>query len=527
MPDADIIVVGSGPSGAFAAYALRGRNVLVLDVGHRAGPSTLQANLYDVRRGSAGERVDTFAELIGPEFESLHNVFHRYVSPKLKGPQMRFVTRDADRLAPVSSEAVDHDISLAAGGMANAWGAGLYPFSASDFDGYPIGLADIEPYYRAIVAKVGVSGMDDDLSRFFGAAEGLQPPVDLPSIGRTLLGRYAAKRDVLNRKGLYVGRPRLAVLTQDHDGRHRYRYEALEFFRPNDRAVYNPSYTLDEMIQRHEIRYQPQVMVERFSEHDGVVHVHARDARSGEPRDFQCRRLILAAGTLNTTRIVLQSGSDVASELPLLDTPLSYIPLVDPWSIGAGLDQAAYSAAMLSAIYVGDRASRPLQLTLYAALGTLRSDYLFDFPLSMRGSLAAARYVTPALLVAQATYPDDSPSIFVRLGAEGRLQLRSAATATAGIEAHLLRLFRTIGYYGLAGLCRRLRPGSSYRFAGSLPMRAEPGRYQTSRDGLLHGARAVFVADAAVLNRLPSKNHSFTMMANAMRIADAVGRTLS
>ena len=35
------------------------------------------------------------------------------------------------------------------------------------------------------------------------------------------------------------------MLTRDHDGRRAYRYEALEFFRPNDPAVYTPTYTLD------------------------------------------------------------------------------------------------------------------------------------------------------------------------------------------------------------------------------------------------------------------------------------------
>jgi hypothetical protein len=44
--------------------------------------------------------------------------------------------------------------------------------------------------------------------------------------------------------------------------------------------------------------------------------------------------------------------------------------------------------------------------------------------------------------------------------------------------------------------------------------------------GRLAGTRGVYVADAATLPALPSKNHSFTLMANAMRIAEHVGRTL-
>jgi choline dehydrogenase-like flavoprotein len=524
MPSADFVVVGSGPSGTFAARQLRGRDVLVLDVGHRGQPGGLTANLYDVRQAPPSG-VNAFDELIGSRFESLHNVFHSYTSPKLKGPRMRFVTRGAAEWSPVASGDVDHVISLAAGGMANVWGAGLYPFSDDDLAGYPIGLAELLPYYDAVVAHVGVSGADDDLSQFFGPARGLQPPVELPAIGRDILARYERRRAGLNREGLYIGRPRLAVLTQSHDGRPAYKYEALEFFRPNDPAVYNPAYTLDAMIRAGEVRYRDGVLVERYVETGDFVTVHARECATGEALTFTGRRLILAAGTLNTSRIVLRSSEDYTSELPLLDTPLTYIPLVDPLRVGGALDKFAYSAAMLSAVYKGQHARRTLQVTLYAVLGTLRSDYLFDFPLSIRGNLAAAKYLTPALVIAQVTYPDEHASIRLRLRDDGALELRGTGASRPDVEPHLLRLFRRIGYFGAVSLCRRLKPGSSYRFAGTLPMTESPAsRYETDRTGLLHGTRAVYVADAATFSPLPAKNHSFTMMANAMRVADHAGR---
>jgi len=47
MTSAEIIIVGAGPSGTFAAYQLRGRRPLVLDVGYRAQESALEGNLYE------------------------------------------------------------------------------------------------------------------------------------------------------------------------------------------------------------------------------------------------------------------------------------------------------------------------------------------------------------------------------------------------------------------------------------------------------------------------------------------------
>ena len=127
-------------------------------------------------------------------------------------------------------------------------------------------------------------------------------------------------------------------------------------------------------------------------------------------------------------------------------------------------------------------------------------------------------------MLVQVSYPETTPSNRIRLLPDDRLEIRSTGTARLQLEPHLVRLFRRLGYVGATALCRQLAPGNSFRYAGTLPMAVAPtGRYQTDRNGL--SARGPCITDAATLNPLPSKNHSFTMMANAMRIADAVGRT--
>src|SRR5262245_43286370 len=100
---ANVVVVGSGPAGTFSAFQLRGRGVLVLDVGHAPPPRDLDGNSYELRRDPAVTSDDLFEDLIGSEFESLHNVFRPYLSPKLKAPRMRFVTEGAERLSPVDA----------------------------------------------------------------------------------------------------------------------------------------------------------------------------------------------------------------------------------------------------------------------------------------------------------------------------------------------------------------------------------------------------------------------------------------
>jgi choline dehydrogenase-like flavoprotein len=530
MTSADIIIVGSGAAGTFAAFQLRGKGVLVLDVGLEAQTSALDGNLYDLKENPPTAGLDLHAELIGARFESLHNIVNPYLSPKLKAPRMRFITENAAKLSPMRSNNFDAVMSFAAGGLANAWGAGLYRYNEHDLAGFPIAPRDLERYYDAITEKVGICGANDDLTRFFGSTKGLQAPLKIDANGAKFLDRYERRREKLNREGFFAGRPRLAVLTQAHDGRAPYRYDALEFFRPNDPAVYTPAFTLKEMVGRGDIAYQAGLLVERFAEErDGTIVVSARACAGGDTCTFRARRLILAAGALNTAKIVLRSNEDHQTRLPLLDNNVSYLPLVDPLRIGAGLEREFFAAAMLNAVYAASDFPSNIQMTLYGVAGTLRSDFLFDFPLSLRGNLAAAKYLTPAMLVVQLFYPDrPAPTNYLRLNPQGELELNYASKKMGEIERRLVKMFRRLGYWSAPSLCRYLRPGNSFHYAGALPMKAVPtGRYETDGNGRLAGTAGVYIADAANFCALPSKNHSFTMMANAMRIAAQAERSLA
>ena len=74
-------------------------------------------------------------------------------------------------------------------------------------------------------------------------------------------------------------------------------------------------------------------------------------------------------------------------------------------------------------------------------------------------------------------------------------------------------------YFASKRLCKIPPPGSSIHYAGTLPMRSNPqNKYETDPNGLLHGTKGIYVVDGGNFPALPSKNHTFTIMANAMRI---------
>ncbi len=515
----DAIVVGSGAAGTFVALGLSGAKTVVIDAGLQFGEATsLHGNLYDLRK-----RQPLFTETVGTRFESLAWTNGSELSPKVKSPLMRPVFARPPSAPDVLSANFVPLLSYAAGGLANAWGAQVYRFDDADLRGFPLRADDLGPFYDEITRHIGISGIEDDLVRFHGGAHGLQPPLELSGIGREMLDHYARRAKHFQRQGIYLGHPRLAVLTQDHGDRGACTYDNLEFFRPRLPAIFTPAFTLEDLLRRGEIEYRPGYLVETYRETKDMVEVSARPLEGGERRVFRSRKLILCLGALNTARLVLRANGDIASRLPLVETPYRYAPLVSLRRIGMPLEKRSFYS-QLNLFYVGPLWPEPLVGMIYAVDGLLRSDFLFNFPLSVRGCLAAAKYLLPAVVLLQLYYPGEPhPSNTLGIDAEGNLLLRYAAPPAGGVERHILRVLRRMGFWSSTRFVRTPKPGASAHYGGPLPMREQAKRrYETDRNGLLTGTKAVYVGDAATFPRLPAKNLTFTIMANALRIGRAV-----
>ena len=438
---------------------------------------------------------------------------------KLTTPNAEYVTQGASTWGPVDENGFSAIQSFAAGGLANAWGAGLYRFSPVDFDGFPIGPADLDPYFDKLTAEIGISGVDDDLSPFFGTADRLLPPIRLSRNIENVYATYRRKKKRLP-AGFHLGRARIAALTEPFDRRPPIVHDNLEFWQEKP-ALYSPRYTLEKLIAAGRVRYRRGTLVQSFAEDETGVTVRALDVDSGARVTLACDTLLLAAGVINTAKIVLQSYGDFATRLPLLENPAIQIPFVLPGAIGRALDTTAFGLVQLNLVWESDTYEAVCQGSLMEITSPLRAEFFASLPYAARGNLALVRHLLPAMLVMQVYRPDtgERPS-WLSLQANGRLRIDGQRTTFDLKKARpLVRFMRALGAWTAPSLVVQVPTGHAIHYAGSLPMTRNPGPYQCSVDGRLHPTRRVYVADSATFSKLPAKNMSFGMMANAMRVA--------
>ena len=524
----EVIIVGSGPTGIAAAmgFVENGIVPLILDVGYQPQSNELFFNnFYNFRK-----LYESFNIMIGENYEGLSNVMNKKnFPPKLASPLMNFVTKDVEKFSPVIEKDFTVIQSFAMGGLANAWGAGLYRCVDDELKGIPLSASGLAPYYDKLTKEIGISGDMDDLTPYFGSAENLLPPLKLSEKSEKLFLQYNKKRKKLHAHGIYIGRPRLGVLSENYQNRSKYEYHNVETWLPNLSYIYTPSFTLQRLIKEDKIIYHKSVLVRCWSRADNHITVHAVNINDGTNITFKCRKLVLATGTINSAKIVLNSKKDFMSKLALIDNPLIQIPLIFPSFIGSKFETKAFGLTNLNIIFNFKKYNMRLQGSIIELTSPSRAMFYEMFPFSAKDNLLLMRIFSPSVLVLFLYFPASiDNSGFLMLSPGGKLEVFGRSyNINKKIIRKVIRIFMGLGVFTSSLLVKYSPTGHAVHYAGTLPMVKNPDQdYQCNEWGEVYKEPGVYVVDGSLFSYLPAKNISFTLMANSMRIADNIAKKI-
>lgn len=529
-----IVIVGGGATAVhFAQTALEmGRRVVMLDVGRPApAPVMPEASLNQLK----AELPDPVQYFLGDDFGSL-------ILPADGEEYYGFPPSKSYVFQPLPNYRIDGDgfaplMSFAKGGLAQAWTAGCYPFSDGELAAFPFGWSGLEPAYSEVARRIGVSGTtSDDLSQFYPVHDGIMPPIELDAHSRQLLTKYDGKRNRLVEKyGMYMGRARIASLSRDHNGRAACSLSGRCLWGCPRQSIYTPSITL-ELCRSHErFEYLSGVRADRFvyDEANRVTHVIAEAVATGEEVRREVGTLVLSAGTLATGRVVLESllRGGVRAELKgLMDNRQVMMPFVNLERIGAPFTDKSYQYNQIAIGAPGQETFDYVHGLVTTLTTGLIHPLVQSLPLGARAATALFRNIHGALGLVNINFPDtrrEENHLTLELDAQGRSRsLRAFYRPDAAEPERLRTAIRKFRRFLLSMGCvappnmTRLRPmGASVHYAGTLPMRDSGGELTTDRAGRCRPFENLIVADGSTFPSLPAKNLTFTLMANATRIA--------
>ncbi len=533
------LIVGSGPSGVHFALTVlqQGHSVTMLDVGNARPPNAAPAESF---MGLKRQLPDPAEYFLGRDYggitlpspdPSADQEYYGLPPSKdyvfARDPHFRFMQ---DGFTPLTS--------FARGGLAEAWTSGSYAFDDTDLAEFPFDHADIHDHYGEVAARIGVAGEDDDV-RFTPHANLLEP-TRLDTSARKLLDRYEQRREKLHaRHDVRFGRSRQAVLSSPRGDREACRSCGRCLWGCPNGAFYTPSVTLRECLGFETFDYRPGQFVSHFERdgEGGLAAAVAYPVGGGAEERFSADAYVLAAGAINSSNLVLRTHYKATREIVRLEGLMDNRQVLAPFfhfaMLGQAYDPESYQYHQLS---FGLTQEAPRHY-VHGQVTTLKTGsahpIVQSLPLDTKTAAHVFRTLRSGIAVANFNYADTRRAgNFLTLVEDGSEwpALMARYRAAPGEAEEIRDTMKTIGRFFSAlgapfvpGMTHVRPAGSGVHYGGTLPMSATRKEWAVSPTGQSYDYANLIVADGASFPFMPAKNLTFTLMANATRIAKAIG----
>lgn len=522
-PNGTAIVVGSGPAAVGTTLAL-------LDAG-------VQVTVIDLGTQLEAERRETVERLSGEDprlwlGDDLRHITEQPTESSVKGlPEKRsygsdYPFRDVGQLDGIETrDGVNRSVvSSAFGGFSNIWGSQVMPFTAATFDRWPVSFREMEPHYRAMLDHIPFAGEEDDLATDFPLISEGSPLPQLSDRSTAVLDAYARHRQTFHRRGIRLGRARLAFSSSDC-----IRCGMCMTGCPTQ-LIYSASHTMGRLRADGAVRYLDGLLAVDVREDDEGAQLTARSTADGMRHRFTADRIFLACGAMGTTRLA-------AGALGLVDRPISMqesvqfmLPFVSRRPTADPRFQDHFTLNQFNMVLtLDDEAFDVSQLHFYA--------YNDAFPDELPGILQTApgrpvgAYLMRHLSVALGYLPSwASPRLEARVRAPRADGLAGLELSREDPEWSRNPMLRTV-LRRVARAAPRLdlwpvlpainlaAGGKSYHWGSSFPMSDAATDTTTDRLGRLGPWKNIHLVDASTFPNVPSTTFTLTIMANAHRIA--------
>jgi choline dehydrogenase-like flavoprotein len=440
-----------------------------------------------------------------------------------------FPYRDCDASLGAEYDGVGVRASFAKGGLSTVWGAAMLPYVQSDIANWPISLSELNQHYAAVADFTGLSVKSDGLENLFPLFQNNPAALNLSSQAKILSDRLEKNRAVLSDAGIRFGQARVAVKVARPPHTAGCVYCGLCMYGCPYGFIYNSETTLEQLQARPGFTYRPGVIVTALRETSGSIEIEGYHRHNREPFRTEARRAYLAAGTVPSTQILLRSLSLYHQPVAMKDSQYFLVPLALTKSAGDVTREALHTLSQLFVEISDPKISpRTVHLQVYSYSDLIGQAIRGSFGPLAKMLEPLARGLERRLLIVQGfLHSDDSAQIATTLtkGAHGerlKLQSRVAPHSKKVISEVIRKLFRhgrQFGAYPIRPMLQIAEPGRGIHSGGAFPMSAQPGPLETDTLGRPRGWQRLHTVDATVLPSIPATTITFSVMANAHRIA--------
>jgi hypothetical protein len=253
---------------------------------------------------------------------------------------------------------------------------------------------------------------------------------------------------------------------------------------------------------------------------------------------FRADAYVLACGTLSSSNLVLRSVFKSTGEFiqltGLTDNRQVLAPFLNLSMLGRSLNPETYQYHQLA---VGLDDEKPAEY-IHGQITTLKTatahPIIQSLPLDLKTAISVFSKLRSSLGVLSLFFCDDRRKqnyLTLRRASNNRsadewpeLSIhytppKDEATKISGAMRKMRRFFLDLGAPIIPGMTQVRSMGGGVHYSGTLPMSREKKSWCLSEKCQSYDISNMFVVDGSAMPFLPAKNLTFTLMANAVRVA--------
>lgn len=399
------------------------------------------------------------------------------------------------------------------GGLTRYWGSTMLPYTDAEMRRWPFAADRLDPFYARIASRVGLAGADDAMltyfRRDFATRPGIRALKALQRLGERINERGSLRTDGY---GVVAGVNRCAIETRADSPQHCvYCGECMAGCVRG--AVFSTADPIRHMLDQRQIARLVSGRVEMIDLERRIIVVRTA---SGKERLSGFSRVFLCAGCVGSTEILMRSAG-IADGPVMADNTVHVFPIISlRREIGDESRSYLGLCNLILACLPESDADHFAQVQIYPNF-----DYMWRYntpPSLWRAIAPLVRASRPHIFWGRLYLHSALSSSYLLRLEDGRPVFDAAAVPDA--EATVRRLMRAIrtavrgdGFYVPPVPPIRQRTNSHYGstlpFGGLLMDVAPSGEI----------GNGIYLCDSAAFPEIPAVSPTFSIMANAARIA--------
>lgn len=457
---------------------------------------------------TAPDRAEDAAQDIDEIYKRLYRELFARSPRKLPPPKTHF-----GELIPKYAVAGGGTLyrSEAFGGLTKYWGGTLLPFTEAEMDSWPFGPQRLDPFYARIAKRVGVSGGVDPLLQYFGRDFATRPavkPLDAFLHLSNTINEHGSDQTQGSR--IIAGLNRCAIETRV-ESFHKCVYCGECMAGCAMGSIFSTAVSIGRMLEDKQIKELVTGRVTRLDLSRRMIEIateHGSEQLLGFDKVFLC------AGTIGSAEILMRSIGLISGPV-VTDNSVYVFPIIN---LGRGTRMATTGYLGLTNLIlacVPPQGARYAQVQIYPNL-----DYLWRYntPPFLWPVLAPLVRASRNRIFWGRLYLHSDHSQRYALGLEKdrlRIEEERPPEATGEVKRLMNAIRQAVGKGYFVPPFPPFRQRSNSHYGGTFPF----GNTLLDVPSSGEVGSGIYLCDAATFPDIPAVSLTFSIMANAGRIA--------